>query len=102
MVGYKHPSIWTAIETLQLDCAEMQTILLQHNAGNLAPKKQTREYQQTQSRIKKICIEYQQKKRTMEQFLTAVGQCIQFKRLIDDLLFGFNLNATTSSIKLKL
>jgi hypothetical protein len=42
LVGEQHPSVWKLIETLQLECEPVTTILLQNERG-IHPKKEVQE-----------------------------------------------------------
>ena len=78
MVGHKHPTIWTSIETIQADAAEMETMIVQHAVGRLEQKKQTRDVKSTQKRVQQLCHDYKDGKRTLQDFLKAIGYTIRF------------------------
>jgi len=83
MVGHEHPSIWTAIELLQADVAENSTVLLKHNLGTLDAKKRRRNVVKSQERLRSLCLDYQNKKRNMENFMQAIGHIIRLVEVLD-------------------
>lgn len=78
MVGHYHPSVWTIIEVLQADAAETSAKLERHTRGNLSPRRRPRATQQFQSKMRRLCSEYDNKTRSLEAFLRAIGHSIRF------------------------
>jgi hypothetical protein len=74
-VDHKHPTVWRLIEALQADTADVAIKILQHSAGNLAPKRIDKE---TQRRMKSLCDDLPAGQRTLKGFLQAVGHTIRF------------------------
>jgi hypothetical protein len=78
LVGHKHPTVWRLIEALQADAADVATKILQHSAGNLAPKRIDKETCSIQRRLKSLCDDLHAGQRTLTDFLQAVGHTIRF------------------------
>jgi len=66
------------IEALQTDTAEAATTLMQHAVGNLPAPTQSRSTRTLQERLKRLCAVYDDGRRTMQEFLRAVGHSIRF------------------------
>ena len=65
--------LWLAIETLQADAAEARTMISRHRLGNLGRRRQRRATLQRQRRLCTLCQEYRDGKRTIADFLYAIG-----------------------------
>ena len=77
MVAHHHPTVWLLLEALQTDTAEAATTLMQHAVGNLQPPTKSRSTRTLQDRLKRLCAEYADGRRTMQQFFPAVGHSIR-------------------------
>ena len=73
LVGHKHPTIWRLIEAMQADHAAASARILRQSVGTLSPRKQTKAVKAYQCRLKKLCDELNNKTRSLEDFLRAVG-----------------------------
>jgi len=79
LVGHHHPSFWTAVEALRKDYALVVTQIKQHSRGQLAKKRQRRGQKELQKRLQTLCQDIVEDRRTLEEFLTALGHCIRFE-----------------------
>ena len=80
LVGHHHPHIWKLIKFLKLEERSAATAIAQHQIGNLQPRKKHRKYVNLQSRLRRLCVEYNNGERDIENFLNAVGHTIRFEK----------------------
>ena len=78
-IGHQHPSIWRLIDALQADEAASHTKIVQFTVGNLAHKKTNKVSKKLQERLSRLCSELDSGKRSVEQFLKAIGHTIRYK-----------------------
>jgi len=71
LVGHHHPSFWTAVEALRKDYALVVT--------QIPKKRQRRGQKQLQKRLRTLCQDFVEDRRTLEEFIIAVGHCIRFE-----------------------
>ena len=76
LIGHQHPSFWTAVDGLCQDYALVSTQLLQHTRGQLIKKHQRRSYVELQKRLQTLCQDFVAERRSLADFLSAVGHCI--------------------------
>ena len=55
LVGQAHPSVWTAIESIQMDEAMASTSLIQYARGQPPTKRVRRETVRLQERLRNLC-----------------------------------------------
>jgi len=79
LVGHNHPSIWTLIKKIRLEVAVDDTKIRQYNLGNIQPIKKRKITVKKQMILKKLCIDYKEKKRTIENFLEAISYNTRIK-----------------------
>lgn len=79
LIGHQHPSFWTAVDGLRRDCVLVSTQLLQHNRGLAISTKKRRRHVELQKRLQKLCQEFLAERRTLDDFLSAVGHCIRLE-----------------------
>ena len=80
LVGHSHPSFYTTIDNIRKDEAIVKTMILQDDRGEPPKKRIQRHYApRIQRRWKALCedIVVDDRKST-EEFLRAVGQCVRF------------------------
>lgn len=77
LIGHQHPSFWTAVDGLRRDYALVSTHLLQHSRGQPMKKRQRRQHVQQQKRLRSLCQDIVAERRTLPEFLEAVGHCIR-------------------------
>ena len=78
LVGHYHPSVWALIEALQADTAEASATVTKHVFGLLAPPTHSRATKTLQDRLRHLCEDYAAWRRTIAEFLRAVGHCVRF------------------------
>ena len=77
LVGHQHPSIWKLIECLKAETARVTGVLLQLERG-IRPKKRTkRVYVELQTRLKNLCEDRVEGRKTVAEFLRAVSHNIR-------------------------
>ena len=69
LVGHAHPSIWTTIESLQMDQAQVSTSLMNHARGQPIAKRVHRSTVQLQSRQRNLCERKFDNNLSVEAFL---------------------------------
>ena len=77
LVGHKHPSLWTLIDSLRKDYALVSLALLQQDCGQPPKKRVKRSTKLHQERLYEICIARRDGQKTIEQTLKAMGYCIR-------------------------
>jgi len=77
LIGHKHPSIWRLIEALQADAAEASSKQLRHAVGTLSPKRRSKAAKAHQERLQRLCTELNAGKRSLSDFMQAIGHCIR-------------------------
>ena len=77
LVGHQHPSIWKLIECLKAETARVTGVLVQLERG-VRPKKRTKPvYVELQSRLKNLCKDRVEGRKTAAEFLRAVSHNIR-------------------------
>ena len=76
LVGLSNPSLWTVIECLQKDAALVETEIYNNQQGQPAPKRVRRTTIVHQKRLRTLCQQFVSEEKSLEQFLTTMGQCI--------------------------
>ena len=79
LVGHQHPStrIWKLIECLKAETARVTGVLVQLERG-VRPKKRTkRVYVELQSRLKNLCEDRVEGRKSVAEFLRAVSHNIR-------------------------
>lgn len=79
LVGHQHPSIWTAIDYLRKDQAMVQTLIVQDARGEPPAKRVKRATKDFQTRVKNLCIDFVEGRKTLEEFMRGVGHCVRIK-----------------------
>jgi hypothetical protein len=77
LVGEQHPSVWKLIETLQLECERVTTILLQNERGIRPTKKCKKVYTELQKRLCNLCEDRTSGNKTIAEFLRGVSYNIR-------------------------
>ena len=77
LVGYSHPSIWTAIECIRKDAAGVSTDLVKNNRGQILKKRTRRETVAQQRKIRDICMAYVNGQKTLTEMLQVIGHNIR-------------------------
>ena len=78
LVGHSHPSFYTAIGNIRKDEAIVKTMMLQDDRGKPPKKRRKRNYARIQKRLKTLCEDIVTGRKSTEEFLRAVGQCVRF------------------------
>ena len=76
LVGYKHPSIWTLIEAIQMENQKVVTLIAQDLIGQPPRKRIRRQYVSLQTRLIMLCQDRVAGRKTIEEFLTSIGHNI--------------------------
>ncbi len=76
LVGYKHPSIWTLIEAIQMENQKVVTLIAQDLIGQPPRKRIRRQYVSLQTRLLMLCQDRVAGRKTIEEFLTSIGHNI--------------------------
>lgn len=79
LIGHQHPSFWTAVDGLRKDCALVCTQMMQQTRGQLPKKRQRRAHKELQKRLQTLCKDFVEDRRTLEDFLVAVGHSIRLE-----------------------
>ena len=78
LVGYKHPSIWTLIEAIQMENQTVVTLIAQDLIGQPPRKRIRRQYVSLQTRLLMLCQDRVAGRKTIEEFLTGIGHNIRW------------------------
>ena len=77
LVGHANPSLWTVVKSIDKDARMVAANVLRCQRGE-APKKRSKKGSAAlQQRMKTLCLQYVKKEKTMQQFLSAVGEAIR-------------------------
>ena len=79
LVGHSNPSLWTVIECLQKDAALVETEIYNNQQGQPAPKRVRRTTIVHQKLLRTLCQQFVSGEKSLEQFLTTMGQCIRLQ-----------------------
>ena len=77
LVGHSNPSVWVAIEALQMDEAMATTALIRHSRGEAPAKRVRRETVQLQQRLSRLCRRRKDGEITIDEFLRSVGHTVR-------------------------
>ena len=80
LVGQAHPSIWRAIKCFQMDSIENKSKILLSENGQPPRKKIKRVTEQLQNRLRGLCEDLREGRRTTIETLRAVGHTIVLAR----------------------
>lgn len=78
LVGHDHPTIWKAIESIRKDQALVATALIKDSRGEPPRKRVKRATKEHQQRLKNLCLDYVNERKTLEEFLNGVGHSIRW------------------------
>ena len=73
LVGHSHPTIWKLIETLQVEANRIASILLQSDRGIRQKKRTKRIHTELQTRLKNMCKNRLQTRKSIAEFLHGVS-----------------------------
>ena len=73
LVGHSHPTIWKLIETLQVEANCIASILLQSDRGIRQKKRTKHIYTELQIRLKNMCKDRLQTRKSIAEFLCGVS-----------------------------
>ena len=76
LVGDDHPTIWKAIQNIRKDQALVSAALIKDSRGEPPRKRVKRATREHQQRLKNLCRDYVNEKKTMEEFLNDIRQSI--------------------------
>lgn len=79
LVGKDHPNIWVLIKKIRLEVAADQTKMAQDEIAALSATRKRNVFQELQRRLKKLCEQYNQGTRSIEDFLVTIGHTIRFR-----------------------
>ncbi|KAF0762863.1 Uncharacterized protein FWK35_00005797, partial [Aphis craccivora] len=79
LVGQTHPTIWTIIAKIRLEVAADETKLAQIQLGVPQQKRKKTEYKKIQIQLKKLCEDYDNGIRDIENFLTTISYTIRYR-----------------------
>ena len=77
LVGYSHPTVWVAIESIRKDAAMVLTHLQNDARGEPLKKRVRRETKDLQERLRNLCVDFRDGRKTLEQMLRGVGHNIR-------------------------
>jgi hypothetical protein len=78
LVGHHHPTVWTFIKALQMEQACTVTQLAMMENGNAPPHKRVRQVNiDYQQRLQRLCNDFVNGIRNLEDFLRAAGNNIR-------------------------
>jgi hypothetical protein len=75
-VGHSHPDIYTSVDAIRKDEAACSTLLHQLDIGQPPKKRVRRESHNLQQRLKGLCTDYRDGKRSLTNFMRALGHNI--------------------------
>ena len=78
LVGHKHPSFWTSIESIRKDEALASASIIQDQTGNPPAKRVRRKTKQLQRRLKNLCLNISEGRKILQECLRGIGYTIQF------------------------
>ena len=77
LVGQAHPSVWTALESFQMDEAQASTTLIQNARGQPPAKRVRRTTLRHQERLHTLCCRRRDGDISVEDMLKGVGHTIR-------------------------
>ena len=78
LVGHAHPSVWTVIESMQMDQAMASTAMLLHARGQPPAKRVCRAAERNQERLRTLCCRRRDGDITLEDMLRGIGHTVRF------------------------
>ncbi|KAK8381301.1 hypothetical protein O3P69_018409 [Scylla paramamosain] len=72
LVGHSHPTIWRAIQWIQADHAVVATQLVLESRGEPPKKRQKRVYKNLQTRMKNLCQDRRDGRKSVEEELSDI------------------------------
>ncbi|XP_076047371.1 uncharacterized protein LOC143028903 [Oratosquilla oratoria] len=79
LVGYDHPTIWKAIDSIRKDQALTTAALLRDSTGEPPRKRVKRATKARQERVRNLCVDFVSSRKTVEEFLYGVGHSMSWK-----------------------
>ncbi|XP_064474671.1 uncharacterized protein LOC135388795 [Ornithodoros turicata] len=79
LVGHSHPTVWRAIATLRLEHSAAEGKMTQSLAGAPPAKRQRTTTLQLQERLRRLCQDFVDDRRTLESFLRGVGHAVRLR-----------------------
>ena len=76
LVGHKNPSFWTSIESIIKDEALASASTIQDQTGNPPGKRVRRKTKHLQRRLKNICVDFSEGRKTLQKCLRGIGYTI--------------------------
>lgn len=77
LVGYSHPSIWAAIESLRKDACIVFTHLSDDAVGQRLKKQVRRATKDLQERLRNLCVDLDSGRKTLEETMRGLGYNIR-------------------------
>ena len=77
LVGHANPSLWTVVKSIDKDAHMVEVDVLRWQRGELPKKRSKKGSAALQKRMKTLCLQYVKKEKTMQEFLSAVGEAIR-------------------------
>lgn len=77
LVGHSHPSVWVAIEAIQMDEAMASTAMLQTARGQPPAKRVLRAFKTHQERLSNLCKRMKEGDIGMGDFLSGLGHIVR-------------------------
>jgi len=77
VVGHNHPSIWTLVESIQMDEAQASTDILRDARGQPPAKRVKRATATHQQRLQQLCCDRRDGRRSVQDVLRALGHCVR-------------------------
>ena len=81
LVGEDHPGVFKLIEVLQLECERVSTVILQDERGIRPRVRQRRVYRDLQTRLRNLCEDRANGRKTIVETLRGVSHNVRFGRL---------------------
>ena len=78
LVGHHHPSVWRCIKSIQQEEATVSATIERDNIGERPKKRTKRIYVEQQQRLRNLCQDYVNGRKTLPEFLRGAGHSIRF------------------------
>lgn len=79
LVGHYHPDVWRCIQWFRLEESSDYTILAQNAVGEAPTKRVRQDYIRMQERLRTLCLDRANNRKTVEEFLRGVGHNIRLE-----------------------
>ena len=77
LVGHKKPSLWHCVSCLDKDIKMVQAEIISYEDGNQQIKRVKQTTRNHQRKLKRLCKQYTENKKTLREVMKSVGKCIR-------------------------